>query len=158
MDFSRRLVNHLLSSPVRLSENSLTLTSSWSTSSRLVQSMNHSKCSSTAYPFSPINCLSLWAYPLGRSCRTTGRSIGENLLSFVGVIAELWRTIKLNDEGCLSFEAVGDKDMELAYSVAVGYVEVNEASSEENGGHSLSDNDWKSIARDSNIPGHWEVW
>ena len=49
-------------------------------------------------------------------------------------------TIKL-DGVFLSFEAVRDKDMVESWSMEVGYVEVNEASSEENGGHSFSDKD-----------------
>ena len=139
MELSGRLVNHLLSSPASLWVNNLVLTSSWSTSSRLVQSMNQSKCSSAAYPLSPVNCLSIWAYPLGRSCRTTERSIWENLLAFVGVIAELWRTVKLNEEGFLSSEVVGDKTVAENYSLIVDFTEAN---SEVSGGCSWS-NKWE---------------
>ena len=167
MELSKRLVNHFLASPARLWENSLALISSWSTSSRFVQSENHPKCSSAEYTLYPLNCLNFLAYPWGRSWRTVGRSIGANLLAFPGVIigfargievgvidginvlrgtAELWGAVKLDDEGCLISKVVGERDREVGWSVEL---ELNEANSEENKWHSWSKKSWRSLPRDS---------
>ena len=110
MEFPRRIMNHFLSPQVWLWKNSLILMSSWSTSSKLSQSTNQPKFSSSEDPFSPVNCVSLRVYPWGRSWRTTWISIGGNVLEFVGVIEGLPQgTVKLNGEDYLSSEVGEDK-------------------------------------------------
>ena len=154
MDLSGRCMNHSLDFPAILLENNLNLMSSWSISSKFILSENHPKWSAVEYPIFPLNYLSFWAYPWGRTWRTRRRSIGENLLSFLGIIegfariivasmtdginvlwgtAEPWGAVKLDDESCLISKLVGDRDRETRCSMAV---EINEANLEGNKGHS----------------------
>ena len=110
MELSGIFVKHILASIAIFLAKILTLISSWSISSKFFHFENHPKYSSAKYPLSSLNCLSIWAYPWGRSWRAAGRSIGEKLLSFDGVIAEPPRgTVELNDEGCLNYEVREDK-------------------------------------------------